>query len=150
MLIEIKCRYTYKVLYAGEHTSVKQAVERANLERANLARAYLAGVNLTGANLTGANLAGANLAGVKGDISNSYELLAAISVQFDSSLTAVAAMIAGRLIGCWANYAKAIREHFGEDIMRRLWQAWSQDESWGVVEEMRKYGWPEPEVKSKR
>jgi hypothetical protein len=54
-------------------------------------------------------------------------------------------MIAGRRVGCWPRYTRAIREIFGEDVMRQLWCAWSQEESWGVVAKMRKYGWPEPE-----
>jgi len=131
----------------------------ANLARANLARAYLAHANLAGADLAGADLAGANLAGanlagayladadladVKGRIRDSHELLAYIALRFDVSLGAVAAMIAGRLVGCWQEYTDTIRQFFGEDAMRRLWQAWSQDESWGVVARMREYGWPEP------
>jgi len=121
----------------------------ANLAGANLAGAYLAGADLVRADLADAdlaraNLAGANLADVKGQIHDSHELLAHIALRFDVSLKAVAAMIAGRFVGCWEDYTAAIHQFFGEDTMRRLWQAWSQDESWGVVERMRQHGWPEP------
>ena len=135
MLIEIKCRFTAKVLYSGEHADIKAAVEAA----------YLAGANLAGANLAWAYLDGANLDGAKGNISNSHELLAQFAIRFDVSLSPVAAMIAGRLVGCWKEYTSVIRAIFGEDVMRRLWQAWSQDESWGVVEKMKEHGWPEPD-----
>jgi len=129
MNVEIKCRFTSEVLFAGEYQSTKEAVERAAKARANLSRA---------------NLSWADLSRVRGEICNSHELLASIAVRFDSSLTVVAATIAGRLVGCWSEYTTAIRQYFGEDTMRRLWQAWSQDESWGCVKKMRQYGWPEP------
>ena len=54
--IEIKHRYTGAVLYAGEHETIRDAVEAAVK-----AGAYLAGANLARANLAGANLARANL-----------------------------------------------------------------------------------------
>ena len=75
MQIEIKCRFTGRVLFSrtAEGNTIKATVEaavsaRANLAGANLTGAYLAGANLAGAYLagaylTGANLAGANLAG---------------------------------------------------------------------------------------
>jgi hypothetical protein len=70
MKIEIKCRFSGKVLFThdAEENSIKVTLEaavaaRANLAQANLAGAYLAGANLDGANLDGANLAGAYLAG---------------------------------------------------------------------------------------
>ncbi len=234
MKIEIKCRFTAKTIYEGEHDSVKAAVESAVKARANLARANLNGANLDGANLDGANLDGAtldganlkganlvgadlygaslaraslaranldgaslvranldgaslvrasliraslacanlnganldganldgaslngaslvcanldgaSLDGITGRICDSHELLAQLSVRFDVSLKPVAAMIRGRLVGCWEEYTEVIRQVFGEGIMRRLWQAWSQDESWGVIARMQEYGWPEP------
>ena len=117
----------------------------ANLYMANLNGASLNGASLNRANLNGASLNGASLNGIRGDLSCSHELLAQLAVRFDPSLVAVAAMIAGRLVGCWGRYTSVIRQYFGEAVMRRLWQAWSLDKSWGVVEKMRKHGWPEPD-----
>lgn len=139
MLIEIKCQFSGKVLYSGEHSSLKLAVEATVKAGANLAHANLAGAFLAHANLAHAN--------IKGNISNSCELLAHLVIRFDPALKPVAAMICGRMVGCWEEYTASIRQYFGEDTMRRLWQAASQDESWGVVAKMKQYGWPEPVVK---
>jgi hypothetical protein len=164
-LFEIRSWFDNRVLYGGEFPSLRNAVEAAvrsgarlpgaNLAGANLDRAWLPGANLAGANLAGANLSqanfaradldGASLDGITGNISVSHELLAALAIQHDDSLRPVAAMIAGRRVGCWPEYTCAIREIFGEQVMRQLWRAWSRDELWGVVAKMRKYGWPEPE-----
>ncbi len=69
MKIEIKCRWSGKVLFAHEQEgntiriTLELAVKaRANLADANLARAYLGYANLADANLAGAYLADANLA----------------------------------------------------------------------------------------
>ena len=67
-MIQIKCRYTQKVLWEGEAESVMNAVvkavkERAYLSGADLRRADLRDANLSDANLSGANLSGANLSG---------------------------------------------------------------------------------------
>ena len=70
-MIEIKNRYTGKVLYTAKNAQdVRQAVEEAvregaYLSSANLSDAYLRGANLSGANLRGANLSGANLSDAK-------------------------------------------------------------------------------------
>ena len=169
MKIEIKHRVSGAILYTGDHDSMRDAVEAAVKAEANLFGANLFGANLSEANLFGANLFGAylsdaylsdanlsranlseaNLSGITGRICDSHELLAHIAVRFDRSLTPVAAMIAGRLVGCWPEYTDAIRTHFGEDTMRRLWQAWSQDDSWRVVERMREHGWPEARQEEK-
>ena len=116
----------------------------ADLRSADLRGADLGYADLGYADLGSADLRGADLTGVRGRICDSHELLAHIAIRFDASLTGVAAMIAGRLIGCWGQYTQVIRAVFGESVMRRLRQAWSQDESWGVVEKMREYEWPEP------
>ena len=58
MKIEIKCRFSGKVLF--EHT-VENNTIRLTVEAGVKTGAYLAGANLAGANLAGANLAGANL-----------------------------------------------------------------------------------------
>ena len=63
MKIEIKNQYTGKPIFVGEHKSLKEAVEAANLGGANLLGANLRGANLLGADLRGANLLGANLLG---------------------------------------------------------------------------------------
>ena len=67
MKIEIKNRYTNKIILCGEYDSVKDCLEKnknANLSRANLSGANLSGVNLSGVNLSGANLSRADLFGV--------------------------------------------------------------------------------------
>jgi hypothetical protein len=71
MKIEIKNRFTDKIILCGEYESIKDFLERnrgaylrgANLEGAYLEGAYLRGANLRGANLEGAYLRGANLEG---------------------------------------------------------------------------------------
>jgi len=67
-VIQIKCRFTAKVLFEADAPTIKAALDiavlsRANLSGANLSRANLSGANLSGANLSGANLSGANLSG---------------------------------------------------------------------------------------
>ncbi len=64
MLIEIKNRYTGKILLSGEYSDIKDCLEKnrgAYLRGANLTGAYLRGAHLEGANLTGAYLRGAHL-----------------------------------------------------------------------------------------
>jgi hypothetical protein len=66
--IEIKSWRDGRVLYSGEHESLRGAVETAvacgtSLAYADLARASLAGASLAHARLVGADLAGASLAG---------------------------------------------------------------------------------------
>jgi len=63
MTVRIVHRYdSTRVLYEGEHETVRDAVEAAVKARANLAGANLYGTNLAGANLAGASLGGACLA----------------------------------------------------------------------------------------
>ena len=74
MKIEIKNRWTGKVIFSCEAGSMKLAVKaaiaaKANLRRANLERANLEGANLEGANLRGANLRCADLEGANLDYS---------------------------------------------------------------------------------
>ena len=63
MIIEIKCRWTAKVLFTGDYPTIKAAVVVAISTDANLTGANLTGANLTGANLTRADLTDANLTG---------------------------------------------------------------------------------------
>jgi len=71
MLVEIKNRFTDKIILSGEYESIKDCLGRnkkadlwgANLWGANLVGADLGGANLWEANLWGANLVGANLVG---------------------------------------------------------------------------------------
>ncbi len=72
MKIEIKCRFSLKVLFECEADSLKLGVEKAVALRANLYGANLYGANLTRANLYGANLDGANLDGANLDGANLY------------------------------------------------------------------------------
>jgi uncharacterized protein YjbI with pentapeptide repeats len=64
MQIDIKCRFTGRVLFShsAEGNTIRATVEAAVSARANLTGANLTGADLTGANLACANLAGANLA----------------------------------------------------------------------------------------
>ena len=61
-VIEIKSCWNSEVLYSGEHASLREAVEAANLR----------GADLRGADLRGANLRGANLRGVKHDAATTW------------------------------------------------------------------------------
>ena len=79
MKIEIKHRYTNKVLYSHEeeNNTILKTLQRANLDEANLyganlERANLDGANLYGVNLERANLDGANLYGVNLERANLY------------------------------------------------------------------------------
>ena len=66
MKIEIKSRFTDKIIISGKYTSIKDCLEKnkgANLRGANLRGANLQGADLRGANLWIANLRGANLRG---------------------------------------------------------------------------------------
>ena len=63
MKIEIKHRFTGKVLFDGEFATLALAVVAAVAAGADLIGADLIGANLRGANLSGANLSGANLSG---------------------------------------------------------------------------------------
>ena len=65
-VIEIKNRWNEAVLYSGEHASLKEAVEAANLRGADLGDANLGDADLRGANLRGADLGGAKV-GKDGD-----------------------------------------------------------------------------------
>ena len=55
-VIEIKSRWNGEVLYSGEHASLKEAVEAANLRGADLRDANLGGADLRDAHLTGATV----------------------------------------------------------------------------------------------
>ena len=72
-IIEIKNRWYGKVLYRGEHESLKEAVEALKnstshlpygdlLDDVSLAHANLSGADLSGADLSGTNLSDADLA----------------------------------------------------------------------------------------
>ena len=71
MKIQIKNRYTEKVIIEGEAENLKEFLEKnreanlsgANLYGADLRKADLCGANLHGADLCEANLCGANLHG---------------------------------------------------------------------------------------
>jgi hypothetical protein len=63
MKIEIKNRFTGKIIFECEAGSLKLAVEMAVTQKASLRGADLYGADLRGANLFGANLYGADLRG---------------------------------------------------------------------------------------
>ena len=127
-IIEIKHRVTGALIF--EHDCDENTIA-ITLEAALDAHA-----NLRGADLSGAHLCGAE------NISDSHAILAEIAVRFDASLAPVASMIAGEMIGCWKQYTVIIMEIFGVDTMRKLSDAWTQCESWGVTERLTEYGWP--------
>jgi len=73
MLIQIKHRYTGKVLYETEAEDQQAAVEKAVKEKKDLSFAYIEGDSFIRAKLSGAKLAHADLAWVglyKADLSN--------------------------------------------------------------------------------
>jgi hypothetical protein len=74
MKIEIKCRFTAKILFAfeSENNSLKLTIEKAVESRADLSGANLSGANLSGANLSRANLYGADLYGANLSGANLY------------------------------------------------------------------------------
>jgi hypothetical protein len=80
--IEIKNRWTEKVIVDGEAESLRVFVEQKVKEKINLMGANLMGANLWGADLGGANLGGANLwgadLGVKVPPINSHDFVAEI------------------------------------------------------------------------
>mgnify|MGYP001597117813 CR=1 FL=1 len=61
MEMQIKNRWTEKVIYETEAETLKEAVEKAVKEKANLSEANLSKACLSGAYLSGANFSGANL-----------------------------------------------------------------------------------------
>jgi hypothetical protein len=69
MYIEIKNRFTGKIILCGEYESIKDCLEKnnradlsgANLSGANLSRAQTSGANLSRAQTSGADLSRANL-----------------------------------------------------------------------------------------
>jgi len=139
MKIEIKNRYSGKIIIAGEYASVKDALVKnrvknlseaylrvANLSGAylrgayltgvDLRGAYLTGVDLRGAYLTGANLTGAYLSGAENYV-NSRAVLAELIRRLDSkAITAKQWAIIGMIIVhslCW----DTIKKRFGKDAL---------------------------------
>ena len=70
MKIQIKCRFSFKVLFECEAESTREAVEKAIKEGADLRGADLRGAGLQGAGLQGAGLQGAGLRGA--DLRGAY------------------------------------------------------------------------------
>jgi len=82
MLVEIRSRWTGRVLFSGEYDSLKSCVEDAVKRGADLIGAYLFRANLRGADLRGADLIGANLIRAnlsKADLSGAYLIGANLS-----------------------------------------------------------------------
>jgi uncharacterized protein YjbI with pentapeptide repeats len=129
MNIEIKNRFTGKIIIVGEYESIKDAVEKnrgadlygaylygANLRGADLYGANLRGANLRGADLGGAYLGGAYLRGVKNYSENHeifYELVRRHKVEdfTDSQWMAIGQISIHRL--CWGS----IHKRYGKDFM---------------------------------
>jgi len=76
-VIQIKCRFTAKVLFEADAPTIKAALDIAVLSRANLSGANLYGANLSGANLSGADLSGADLSGANLSCAENAELVIA-------------------------------------------------------------------------
>ncbi len=119
MLIEIKNRYTDKVIICGEYESIKDCLEKnrgANLGGANLGGANLRDAYLGGANLGGAYLGGANLGGAKNYV-NSHDFWAEIiRRQKLETFTEKEWAIIGQVIIhklCWESIVK----RYGKKIM---------------------------------
>ena len=77
MQIEIKNRFTGKVIFGGEYATVLACLLAAIASGADLRGANLRGANLYGANLGGANLGGADLGGA--DLGEGFEQSAAFA-----------------------------------------------------------------------
>ena len=77
MNIEIKHRFTSKVLFACEAENMREALVQAVKSGAYLSGANLYGANLSGADLSGADLRGANLRGA--DLRGAYLSFANLS-----------------------------------------------------------------------
>ena len=67
MKFQIKCRFTFKVLFECDADSIKAALEEAVEAKANLSDANLRRADLRRADLRDANLSGANLSDAKKD-----------------------------------------------------------------------------------
>jgi uncharacterized protein YjbI with pentapeptide repeats len=121
-------------------------LSRADIEGADISHADLSYADLSYADLRNASTHGVNLWRTKLhdaiSLKDSHEALAEIARQHDEVLLPVAAMIRGRIIGCWPEYTQMIRYVFGEDIMRALANAWLQCESWGIRARLERYSWP--------
>ena len=63
MKIQIKHRFSNKILFEGDYSSTKECLISAVNKKIDLGDAYLVDANLEGANLRGANLVDANLRG---------------------------------------------------------------------------------------
>jgi hypothetical protein len=91
MKIQIKNRYTKKIIIEGEANNIKEFLEKnkganlwgADLWGADLREANLQGANLQGANLWGADLWGADLWGVKIKIIQKEALIRSLGVIID-------------------------------------------------------------------
>ncbi len=94
--IKITCRWNDKVLFEGEYTSTKAAVEDARAKGADLKGANLKGANLRGANLRGADLEGADLEGADlGGADLTKASLTGIKQDFFARLTLAKEEVAG-------------------------------------------------------
>ena len=65
MNIEIKNRFSNRIIITGEYADIREAVLKARVSGVDLSGANLYGVDLSGANLRRADLSGANLYGAK-------------------------------------------------------------------------------------
>ena len=65
MNIEIKNRFSNRIIITGEYADIREAVLKARVSGVDLRRADLSGANLYGADLYGADLRMANLSGAK-------------------------------------------------------------------------------------
>ena len=117
--IQIRHRYTNKVIISGKYESIKDCLEKnrgANLRGANLEGANLEGANLEGANLRGANLEGANLGGAK-NYSMSHDFcMEIVRRQPIKTFTQKEWMMIGQLAihrFCWDE----IKKRYGKDIL---------------------------------
>ena len=64
MNIEIKNRFSNRIIITGEYADIREAVLKARVSGVDLSGANLYDADLSGANLSGADLSGANLYGV--------------------------------------------------------------------------------------
>jgi len=121
MKIQIKCRFSEKVLYETEAETLKNAVIKAvksgaYLSGADLRGADLSGADLSGAYLRGAYLRGADLSRAKGYVNSHYFFFELIKRQSSKTITSKEWEMIGVLtihMPCW----DTIKKQWGKKIL---------------------------------
>ena len=159
--MQIKDRWTYKVLWDGECDNIREELMAAAKAGASLAGASLAGANLDGASLVGAsldgaslvsasldgaslyraNLNGASLDGVKNPPIDSHDFWAELLLRAagdDLRRRMVAGLVLVSRDWCWPRMMKLMTGELAQD-----WQEWAGAVFWHWPEMCRNKGLPE-------